>query len=109
MEEEDKPHFKFKGIFQNNKKNGYGYYFKQDIKNIVLEGYFENDEILVGWLYLQKHEVIHKIEAYQFIFKHQLNRFEPQGIGRIFMKNKVVVECSIENILEKLESAHFKL
>lgn len=52
---------------------------------MVLEGYFKEDHLLAGWLYLEEHPHILKIEGYSFTFNKKTLKFEPEGNGRLYL------------------------
>lgn len=56
---------------------------------------------------MEEHPLILKLEGYSFKFNRKTLKFEPDGAGRIYLINKMVIECNLQKVRTQLDRGNF--
>jgi len=88
----------YMGIFQKNKKSGFGILMVND--NLLMEGIFYDNSIKFGCLYLKNHPQIVKIYANLMKKTNNSNEIYVTGYGIVHLKDGKLLECEVSQICE---------
>ena len=86
------------GIFQKNKKAGFGILKNNDI--LLLEGIFHDNSVKFGSLFFKNHPNIEKISANLMKKPNNSNEINPTGFGIVYLKDGRILECDVSHIVE---------